>query len=104
MTRGTLRVYLGTAPGVGKTFAMLDEGRRRHERRTDVVVGFVETHDRPHTKAMLEGMEVLHRRYVDYRGATFTELDLEGLIARRPELALVDELAHTNVPGVTNEK
>jgi two-component system sensor histidine kinase KdpD len=104
MTRGTLRVYLGTAPGVGKTFAMLDEGRRRHERGTDVVVGFVETHDRPHTRALLEGMEVFARRYVDYRGATFTELDLEGLIGRRPELALVDELAHTNVPGVTNEK
>lgn len=104
MTRGTLRVYLGTAPGVGKTFAMLDEGRRRHERGTDVVVGFVETHDRSHTEAMLEGMEVFPRRYVDYRGATFTELDLEGLIARRPDLALVDELAHTNIPGVTHEK
>lgn len=104
MTRGTLRVYLGTAPGVGKTFAMLDEGRRRHERGTDVVVGFVETHDRPHTKAMLEGMEVFPRRYVDYRGATFTELDLEGLIERRPEFALVDELAHTNIPGVTHAK
>ncbi len=104
MTRGTLRVYLGTAPGVGKTFAMLDEGRRRGDRGTDVVVGFVETHDRPHTKAMLEGLEVFPRRYVDYRGATFTELDLEGLIRRHPELALVDELAHTNVPGVTNEK
>lgn len=104
MTRGTLRVYLGTAPGVGKTFAMLDEGRRRSERGTDVVVGFVETHDRPHTKAMLEDMEVFPRRYVDYRGATFTELDLDGLIRRRPELALVDELAHTNIPGVTHEK
>jgi two-component system sensor histidine kinase KdpD len=104
MTRGTLRVYLGTAPGVGKTFAMLDEGRRRHERGTDVVVGFVETHDRPHTKAMLEGMEVFPRRYVDYGGATFTELDLEGLIERHPELALVDELAHSNIPGVTHEK
>jgi len=68
------------------------------------VVGFVETHDRPHTKEMLEGMEVFPRRYVDYRGATFTELDLEGLIQRRPELALVDELAHSNVPGVTHEK
>ncbi len=104
MTRGTLRVYLGTAPGVGKTFAMLAEGRRRHERGTDVVVGFVETHDRPHTKPLLEGLEILPRRCVDYRGATFTELDLEGLIERRPELALVDELAHTNIPGVTHEK
>ena len=104
MTRGTLRVYLGTAPGVGKTVAMLDEGRRRRDRGTDVVVGFVETHDRPHTVAMLDGLEVQPRRLVDYRGATFTELDLDGLILRRPELALVDELAHTNVPGVANEK
>jgi len=104
VTRGTLRVYLGAAPGVGKTFAMLDEGRRRGDRGTDVVVAFVETHSRPKTAALLAGLEVLPRRFLDYRGATFTELDLDAVLARHPEVALVDELAHTNVPGVRNAK
>ncbi len=104
MARGTLRVYLGTAPGVGKTYAMLDEGRRRQERGADVVVAFVETHNRPKTAAMLKGLEVLPRREVDYRGAVFTELDLDAVLRRKPKVALVDELAHTNVPGVKNEK
>src|SRR6478752_694270 len=104
VTRGTLRVYLGTAPGVGKTFAMLNEGRRRQERGADVVVAYVETHDRPRTAALLEGMEVMPRLRVEYGGTTFTELDLEGVLRRRPGVVLVDELAHTNVPGVRNEK
>ncbi|GAA0729984.1 sensor histidine kinase KdpD [Dactylosporangium roseum] len=98
MTRGELRVYLGAAPGVGKTYKMLEEGRRRRARGTDVVVGLVETHGRPLTEALLTGLEVLPRRTVVYRGATFTELDVDAVIARRPEVALVDELAHSNVP------
>ncbi|MFB6723746.1 DUF4118 domain-containing protein [Kribbella sp. NPDC056345] len=104
MKRGQLRVYLGAAPGVGKTYKMLGEGQRRLARGTDVVIGFVETHGREHTAAMLEGLELVPRRIVDYRGASFTELDLDALLARRPEVALVDELAHTNVPGSRNEK
>ena len=104
MGRGRLRIYLGAAPGVGKTFAMLDEGRRRAERGTDVVVGFVETHGRLHTAALLEGMEIVPRKEVTYRGTTFTEMDVDAVLARRPSVALVDELAHTNVPGAGNEK
>ena len=103
-TRGRLRVYLGAAPGVGKTYAMLGEGHRRLERGTDVVVGFVETHGRAHTAEQVEGLEVVPRRTMSYRGATFTEMDLDAVIARRPALALVDELAHTNVPGSRNAK
>lgn len=102
--RGHLRIYLGAAPGVGKTYKMLGEGQRRRERGTDVVVGLIETHGREHTAEMLDGLEVVPRRILDHRGASFTELDLDALLARRPEVALVDELAHTNVPGSRNEK
>jgi two-component system sensor histidine kinase KdpD len=102
--RGTLRVYLGAAPGVGKTYKMLEEGHRRRERGTDIVVGFVETHDRPVTAAMLDGLEVVPRKAMTYRGAAFTELDLDAVLARRPEIVLVDELAHTNVPGSPHAK
>jgi two-component system sensor histidine kinase KdpD len=104
MRRGVLRVYLGAAPGVGKTFDMLSEGRRRQERGTDVVVGFVETYGRIHTAELLEGMEVVARRTMIYRGTEFTEMDLDALLARAPKVALVDELAHTNVPSSRNEK
>ncbi|WP_426512891.1 ATP-binding protein [Dactylosporangium sp. McL0621] len=104
MTRGHLRVYLGAAPGVGKTYKMLEEGRRRRERGTDVVVGFVETHGRPFTEAMLDGLEVVPRMTMPYRGSDFTELDLDAVLARRPDVVLVDELAHTNVPGSGNAK
>ncbi|SEG87907.1 osmosensitive K+ channel signal transduction histidine kinase [Thermomonospora echinospora] len=104
MARGRLRIYLGAAPGVGKTYAMLAEGRRRKGRGTDVVVGLVETHGRPRTEEQLGGLEVLPRKTMRYRGATFTELDVEAVIARRPQVALVDELAHTNVPGSRNAK
>jgi two-component system sensor histidine kinase KdpD len=104
MARAVLRVYLGAAPGVGKTFAMLDEGWRRKHRGTDVVVGFVETHGRSNTAAQLRDLEVLARASVNYRGQAFEELDVDGLLLRRPELALVDELAHTNVPGSRNHK
>ncbi|MER7500652.1 sensor histidine kinase KdpD [Nonomuraea pusilla] len=102
--RGRLRVYLGAAPGVGKTYAMLGEGRRALERGRDVVVGLVETHGRARTAALLEGMEVVPRRTLVHRGATFTELDVDAVIARAPKVALIDELAHTNVPGSKNVK
>jgi two-component system, OmpR family, sensor histidine kinase KdpD len=102
--RGQLRIYLGSAAGVGKTFAMLGEGHRRADRGTDVVVAFVETHGRPHTAALVEGMEVVPRRHLSYRGASFDEMDIDAVLARRPEVALVDEFAHTNVPGSRNEK
>src|SRR5664280_1557305 len=104
MGRGQLRVYLGAAPGVGKTFAMLDEGQRRAGRGTDVVVGYVETHNRPLTAARLADLEVLPRRQLTYRGTSFTEMDVDAVLARRPKVALVDELAHTNVPGSPRPK
>jgi len=97
--RGLLRVYLGAAPGVGKTFAMLDEGWRRHERGTDVVVGYVETHRRPKTEAQVRDLEVIPRKVIEYRGAPFEEMDVPRILARHPAVVLVDELAHTNVPG-----
>ncbi|MGX7677392.1 DUF4118 domain-containing protein [Jatrophihabitans sp. DSM 45814] len=97
--RGHLRVYLGAAPGVGKTFKMLDEGNRRAARGTDVVIAFVETHGREHTADRIGDLPVLRRKKIVYRGAEFEEMDLEAVLERRPELALVDELAHTNVPG-----
>jgi two-component system sensor histidine kinase KdpD len=102
--RGHLRIYLGSAAGVGKTFALLGEGHRRAERGADVVVAFAETHGRPHTAALLDGLEVIPRARLEYRGATFEEMDLDAVLARRPEIALVDEFAHTNVPGSRNEK
>lgn len=104
MARGKLRVYLGAAPGVGKTFAMLNEGRRRRDRGADVVVGYVETHGRPRTAEQIDGLEIVPRRVIEYRGATFEEMDLDAVLARKPEVALVDELAHTNVPGSRNAK
>jgi two-component system sensor histidine kinase KdpD len=96
---GKFRIYLGSAAGVGKTCAMLDEGWRRHHRGADVVVGFVETHGRPHTAELIRDLPVVPRRVVDYRGTAFEEMDLDAVLARRPEVVLVDELAHTNVPG-----
>jgi two-component system sensor histidine kinase KdpD len=96
---GRFRVYLGAAAGVGKTCAMLDEGWRRHQRGTDVVVGFVETHGRRFTSEMIRDLEVVPRKTVDYRGTHFEEMDAGAVIARNPQVALIDELAHTNVPG-----
>ncbi|MBT1182690.1 sensor histidine kinase KdpD [Streptomyces sp. CJ_13] len=104
MGRGKLRIYLGAAPGVGKTYAMLSEAHRRIERGTDCVVGFVEHHNRPRTEVMLHGLELIERREIEYRDATFTEMDVDAILARRPAVALVDELAHTNVPGSRNAK
>ncbi len=102
--RGTLRIYLGAAPGVGKTYAMLNEGWRRKERGTAVVVGFVETYGRTNTMAQIRDLEVIPRKRMEYRGAEFEEMDVDAILRRRPEVALVDELAHTNVPGSRNEK
>jgi two-component system sensor histidine kinase KdpD len=104
MARGTLRIYLGAAPGVGKTYAMLNEAHRRKARGTDVVVGLVETHGRARTRAMIGDLEVVPRRTITYRGREFEEMDLDAVIARAPEVACVDELAHTNIPGSANEK
>ncbi|WP_309485307.1 DUF4118 domain-containing protein [Streptomyces sp. WELS2] len=104
VARGRLRVYLGAAPGVGKTYAMLAEGQRRRGRGTDVVIGLVEPHGRRLTTEMAEGLELVPRRTMVYRGIEFTEMDLDAVLARRPQVALVDELAHTNVPGCRNEK
>ncbi|MFF9114775.1 DUF4118 domain-containing protein [Streptomyces massasporeus] len=104
MGRGKLRIYLGAAPGVGKTYAMLSEAHRRVERGTDCVVAFVEHHHRPRTEVMLHGLEEIPRKELEYRGSVFTEMDVDAVLARRPQVALVDELAHTNIPGSRNSK
>ncbi|HVX21566.1 MAG TPA: universal stress protein [Acidimicrobiales bacterium] len=96
---GRFRIYLGAAAGVGKTVAMLDEAQRRRQRGADVVIGIVETHGRPVTRARMARLEVVPRRRVAYRGAVLEEMDLDAVLHRRPKVALVDELAHTNVPG-----
>ena len=102
--RGRLRVYLGSVAGVGKTYAMLNEGTRRKERGTDVVVGYVETHKRSQTEAQLHDLEIVQRQKIPYRGIMLEEMDTAAIIARHPEVALVDELAHTNVAGSKNAK
>ena len=102
--RGRLRVYLASAAGAGKTYAMLNEGRRRKSRGTDVVVGYVETHGRQQTQAQLGDLEVIPRKKVTYRGVTLEEMDTEAIIARHPKVALIDELAHTNVSGSEHPK
>lgn len=102
--RGRLKVFLGAAPGVGKTFAMLEEARQRQRAGRDVVAALVETHGRAETAGLLAQLEVLPRRPVPYRGQVLEELDLDGLLARRPQLALIDEFAHTNVPGARHPK
>ncbi len=102
--RGRLRVYLGSVAGSGKTYAMLNEGHRRESRGTDVVVGYVETHGRVQTQAQLGDLEVIPRKKVTYRGVTLEEMDTEAIIVRHPRVALIDELAHTNVPGSKHAK
>ena len=104
MTRGRLRVMLGAAPGVGKTYAMLEEGRRLSAAGRDVVIAVVETHGRAATSALVTGLELIPRRAVEHRGVALEEMDLDAVLARKPELALVDELAHTNAPGSAHEK
>ncbi|OBF82071.1 histidine kinase [Mycobacterium sp. 852002-51163_SCH5372311] len=102
--RGELRIYLGAAPGVGKTYAMLGEAHRRLERGTDLVAAVVETHGRRKTAELLEGIELIPPRYIEYRGGSFPELDVPAVLARHPQVVLVDELAHTNTPGSKNQK
>src|ERR1017187_6895299 len=101
---GHFRLYLGAAAGVGKTYAMLNEGHRRKQRGTDVVIGFVECHGRPLTEELINELEVIPRRAAEYRGTVFHEMDLDAVLRRHPKLALVDELAPTNVPGSRNDK
>ncbi|HLK12941.1 MAG TPA: DUF4118 domain-containing protein [Candidatus Binatia bacterium] len=102
--RSRLKVFVGAAPGVGKTYAMLEAARARRREGTDVVVGVVETHGRAETEALLAGLEVIPRRRLEYRGQRLEEMDLDALLARRPQLAVVDELAHTNAPGSRHPK
>ena len=102
--RGELRIYLGAAPGVGKTCAMLGEAHRRLERGTDVVAAVVETHGRKKVGELIEGIEVIPPQYISYRGTLFPEVDVEAVLRRRPEVALVDEYAHSNIPGSVNSK
>jgi len=102
--RGKLRLYLGFAAGVGKTYRMLEEAHTLKERGTDVVLGFVETHGRADTAALIEGLEVVPRRKIAYRGVLVEEMDLDAVLSRRPEVAVVDEIAHTNVPGSRHRK
>ena len=102
--RGRLRVYLGMAPGVGKTYAMLEEAHRRRSRGADVVIGFVETYGRAATDAMLDGLEQVPRTHVVHRGVTIEEMDALAVIRRAPAVALIDELAHTNAPGSERPK
>ncbi|MGC4030946.1 MAG: hypothetical protein QM754_04255 [Tepidisphaeraceae bacterium] len=102
--RGRLKVYLGYGPGVGKTYQMLQEAHRLKREGIDVIVGLVETHDRAETAALVAGLEVLPRRQMTYHGITVDEFDLDACLARRPQVAIVDELAHTNVPGGRNAK
>jgi two-component system sensor histidine kinase KdpD len=102
--RGKLKLYIGSFAGVGKTYRMLTEAHDLRRRGVDVVVGFVETHGRAETAALIGDLEVVPRKRIEYRGVVLEEMDLEAVVARRPEVALVDELAHTNVPGVTHGK
>src|SRR5215469_8892273 len=101
---GRLKVFLGAAPGVGKTYEMLQEARARLKEGKDVVVGVVETHGRKETEALLDGLDVIPRRHLQYKNRPLDEMDLDAVLARRPQLALVDELAHTNAPGSRHPK
>src|SRR5215813_313303 len=102
--RGKLKIFLGAAPGVGKTYEMLQTARRRKAEGVDVVIGVVETHGRKETEALVEGLEIIPRRRITYQGQALSEMDIDGILARRPGLALVDELAHTNAPGSRHPK
>ncbi|MBX3023534.1 histidine kinase [bacterium] len=102
--RGRLKVYIGPAAGVGKTYRMLEEAHALRQRGVDVVLGFVETHGRPETEALLPGLPAVPRRQVEYRGLRVEEMDLDAVLARHPQVAVVDEIAHTNVPGSRNRK
>jgi two-component system sensor histidine kinase KdpD len=103
-TRGTFKLFLGYAPGVGKTYNMLSEAIRRHQRGEDVVVGVVETHGRPRTAELAAQLEQIPRKQIEYKGVVFQEMDLDAVIARRPQIVLIDELAHTNIEGSMHRK
>ena len=102
--RGKLKIFLGAAPGVGKTYEMLLAAQARKREGADVVIGVVETHGRRETEALLAGIELTPRRRVEYKGRTLEEMDIDAILKRRPRLALVDELAHTNAPGSRHPK
>src|SRR5262245_14520177 len=102
--RARLRVYIGAAPGVGKTFQMLEEAHLLKKQGFDVVIAFIETHGREETAALIGDLQVVPLRQIEYRGVTLKEMDLGAVIARHPAIAIVDELAHTNVPGSKNRK
>jgi two-component system sensor histidine kinase KdpD len=102
--RGKLKVFIGMAPGVGKTYRMLQEGAAEADSGRDVAIGYLEPHGRAETVAQADGLELLPRRHIEYRGTPLQEMDLPTVLARRPELCLIDELAHTNAPGVEHEK
>src|SRR5271156_2567064 len=101
---GKLKIYMGACPGVGKTFQMLTEGNRLKARGLDVVIGYVEPHARPDTTAQIRELEIVPPREVQYHGITLKEMDIDAVLARKPTIALVDELAHTNAPGLKNRK
>ena len=103
-TKGVFKLFLGYAPGVGKTYSMLSEGIRRHTRGEDVAIGVVESHGRKAIEELAGQLETVARRKIEYKGTTFEEMDVDGIIARQPEVVLVDELAHTNIPGSKHRK
>ena len=103
-SRGKLKVFFGMAPGVGKTYAMLEAARKIAKEGADVVVGYIEPHARPETQALVLGLDILHRCEVHYRGTTLYEFDLEAALRRKPQVIIIDELAHTNAPGMTHAK
>src|SRR5438105_10374906 len=102
--RGQLKVFLGMCPGVGKTYAMLEAGQRQLKAGRDIVIGYVETHSRKETDALAEGLPAIPRKQTEYRGVALTEMDLDGVLARKPQLVLVDEFAHSNAPGSRHPK
>src|ERR1700734_949357 len=103
-TRGTFKLFFGYAPGVGKTYSMLSEAIRRHQRGEDIVIGVVEAHGRPRTAELAEQLEKVPRKTIEYKGVPFEEMDLDGIIARHPQIVLIDELAHTNIEGSKHRK
>ena len=103
-TKGVLKLFLGYAPGVGKTYGMLSEAIRRHSRGEDIVIGFVETHGRKGIAELACQLETVPRKKIEYKGTQFEEMDLDAVLARKPQVALVDELAHTNIPGSKHRK
>src|SRR5512133_3196256 len=102
--RGKLKIFLGYVAGVGKTYAMLEAAHQRREEGVDVVIGYVETHGRKETEAMVQDLEVVSRQQVEYHGTTLLDLDLDAILMRHPQLVLIDELAHTNAPGTRHPK